>query len=541
MKTIYRILFVSILLFIALNIYSIDRPKLVVGIVIDQMRWDYLYRYQHRYSPDGFRRLMNEGYSFDNNKINYVPSFTAVGHTSIYTGSVPNIHGITANTMIFRNSGEVLSATADTNAYAVGIVNKYDVRVSPHNILCTTITDELKMATNFRAKVIGVSLKDRGSIFPAGRIADGAFWLDEGSGNWITSSWYMETLPKWIETYNSQCINAKYLYQSWELLYPADSYTQSVKDYHIYEAGIYDDKDTFPIDYYKLFKTDKCDYGLLKESPFGNTLTKDMAKLLIENYNLGSDDVTDFIAVSFSSSDYIGHRYSPHSIKVEDCYLRLDIDMADLLSFLDKKVGKGNYLLFLTADHGASYNAQFMADNKIDAGVVDINAMRKDLNDFLFSVFSKKNIVKSLYNYQVHFDYSQIGGNSELRKIIRSSIQFLKKHKAVAYAIDCKKVSQATIPFVIKQKIINGYHYDRSGDIQIILKPHYYSDSSTKGTTHGSWNAYDTHIPLLFFGKGVPHGKSTEEVYITDIAPTISMMLGIPLPSGTIGKPLIFK
>lgn len=521
------------------NQAQLNRPKLVVGIVVDQMRWDYLYRYYDRYSNSGFKRMLNEGFTCENTMLNYVPSYTAIGHSTIYTGSVPAIHGIAGNDFIVQATGQSIYCTQDDNVQSVGTKDKNATagKMSPFNLKASTVTDELKLATNFRSKVVGVSIKDRGSILPAGHAANAAYWFDGESGNWITSTWYMTELPKWLKDFNSKEMAKKYLEKNWNTLYPIDTYVQSTNDDNIYEEtykGI--DKVKFPIKTSDLLK--KNGLGLIRSTPYGNTLTLDVAKLVIENEQMGNNQVTDFLAVSLSSPDYIGHQFGPNSVKVEDNYLRLDKELGDFFSYLDQKVGKGNYTVFLTADHGGAHNGQFLKDNKIPAGNWDIKTINDGLNTFLGEKFGISNPVINLYNYQVNYDYKQISSSTDMYQLREATIQYLQKVEGVAYVVETSKVSESTIPAVIKEKIINGYNRDLCGEIQIILKPGWYSDNDLKGATHGTWNPYDAHIPLVFMGWGIKHGSSNTEVYMTDIAPTVAALLHIQMPSGSIGKPI---
>lgn len=519
---------------------QLNRPKLVVGIVVDQMRWDYLYRFYDRYSNNGFKRMLNEGFTCENTMLNYVPSYTAIGHSTIYTGSVPAIHGIAGNDFIVQATGESLYCTQDDNVQSVGTKNKNATagKMSPFNLKASTVTDELKLATNFCSKVIGVSIKDRGSILPAGHAANAAYWFDGESGNWITSTWYMKQLPQWLKDFNSKEMAKKYLDQNWNTLYPIESYVQSTDDDNIYEEtykGI--DKVKFPIKTSDLIK--KNGLGLIRSTPYGNTLTLDVARLVIENEQMGNNAVTDFLAVSLSSPDYIGHQFGPNSVKIEDNYLRLDKDLGDFFSYLDQKVGKGNYLVFLTADHGGAHNGQFLKDNKIPAGNWDSKTINDGLNKFLADKFGTKNLVSTLSNYQVNYNYKQIGSSLDMDDLREATIEYMEKVEGVAYVLETAKASQATIPAVIKEKIVNGYNRELCGEIQIILKPGWYSDNDLKGATHGTWNPYDAHIPLVWMGWGIKHGSSNTEVYMTDIAPTVAALLHIQMPNGCIGKPIV--
>lgn len=515
------------------NQVAIERPKLVVGIVVDQMRWDYLYRYQKRYTDGGFKRLLGEGFSCENTMIPYVPSVTAIGHTCIYTGSVPSIHGIAGNN--FVKEGKKVYCTDDDSVKPVGTTSKAAL-MSPRNLWVSTIGDEMKIASNGRAKVVGVALKDRASILPAGHNPNGAFWFDDQTGCFITSSYYMDRLPKWVEAFNGKRLPEQYLSQKWNTLYPKNTYTESTTDENEYENGIREGvKATLPLNLPELYK--KYGYGIIRNTPFGNSLTLDMAKAAIDGEQLGADDETDLLAVSCSSTDYIGHQVGTHAIETEDTYLRLDKAIADFLAYLDSKVGKGNYLVFLSADHGAMNNAAFLQDRRIPAGSWNASATAKKLNQVLAKEYPEAgDIVKTVMNYQVFFNRDVIKSKQlDFDNIKQTVVNVLKEDPSVLYACDMAKASTESIPEEVKSRIINGYNRERSGDVVIILKPNFYAHSM-KGTDHGAWNSYDTHIPLVFMGWGIKHGATTKQTFMTDIAPTIAAMLHIQAPNGCVGK-----
>ncbi len=515
------------------NAAAIERPKLVVGIVVDQMRWDYLYRYQKRYTDGGFKRLLGEGFSCENTMIPYVPSVTAIGHTCIYTGSVPSIHGIAGNN--FVKDGKKVYCTDDDSVKPVGTTSVAAL-MSPRNLWVSTIGDEMKIASNGRAKVVGVALKDRASILPAGHNPNGAFWFDDQTGCFITSSYYMDRLPKWVEAFNDKRLPKQYLSQKWNTLYPKNIYTESTTDENEYENGIREGvKATLPLNLPELYK--KYGYGIIRNTPFGNSLTLDMAKAAIDGEQLGADDETDLLAVSCSSTDYIGHQVGTHAIETEDTYLRLDKAIADFLTYLDSKVGKGNYLVFLSADHGAMNNAAFLQDRRIPAGSWDASATAKKLNHVLAKEYPEAgDIVKTVMNYQVFFNRDVIKSKQlDFDNIKQTVVNVLKEDPSVLYACDMAKASTESIPEEVKSRIINGYNRERSGDVVIILKPNFYAHGM-KGTDHGAWNSYDTHIPLVFMGWGIKHGATTKQTFMTDIAPTIAAMLHVQAPNGCVGK-----
>ncbi len=520
---------------------TLPRPKLVVGIVVDQMRWDYLYRFYDRYQSNGFKRLLNEGFSCDNTLIPYIPTFTAPGHTCVYTGSVPAIHGIAGNDFIIQATGKSMYCTEDTTVKTLGSTSTAG-EMSPRNLLTNTVTDELRLATNFRSKVIGIALKDRGGILPAGHTANAAYWFDDKSGNWISSTYYMKELPQWVNEFNNQKLPEAYLKSDWTPLYPIDTYVQTLPDNSKYEGKFKGmDAPTLPVKTSALYKGN---LGMIRSTPYGNTLTLDMAVAAINGEQLGQRGITDFLAVSFSSTDYVGHQFGPNSVEIEDTYLRLDRDFATFFTFLDAKVGKGNYTVFLTADHGAAHNTAFLNDHGIPAGVWDDGAVRDSLNELLLRKYKVEKLVINLGNYQVNFNNADIG-YAKLNKddLIKDCTAYLEKQKGVAYAVDMRNVETANVPAELRTRIINGYNPEHSGDIQIILQPGWYTghssgDGGPTGTTHGTWNPYDAHIPLVFMGWGIPHGHLNRETHMTDIAATVAALLHIQAPNGCIGKPI---
>ncbi len=511
------------------------RPKLVVGIVIDQMRWDYLYRYQARYCDGGFKRLLSEGYSCENTRIPYIPSVTAIGHTSIYTGSVPSIHGIAGNN--FVKDGKVVYCTDDENVKPVGSDGKAGY-MSPVNLWTTTIGDELRIATNNRSKVVGVALKDRASILPAGHNPTGAFWFDDESGKFITSTYYMDRLPRWVDDFNKKNLASDYLSDEWSTLFPEETYIESTDDASAYEDGIRKGvKAELPLDLPTLFK--KYGYGIIRSTPFGNSLTFDFAKAAVEGEKLGTGTDPDFLAVSCSSTDYIGHQVGTHAVETEDTYLRLDRSIADFLAFLDSRLGKGNYMVFLTADHGAMNNTKYLSDNRIPSGQWSEKKTFEVLNESLGKAFpSAGSLVKAVMNYQVFFNLDKIEKSGlDYSNVKAKAVEVLESMPEVLYACDMEKVSMATIPEDIKLRIINGYNRERSGGVQVITKSGWYDGGQT-GTTHGAWNGYDTHIPLVFMGWGIKHGATTRQCYMTDIAPTVAALLHVQAPNGCVGQPI---
>lgn len=513
---------------------NLQRPKLVVGIVVDQMRWDYLYRYYDRYSADGFKRLLNNGFSCENTFINYIPSYTAVGHSTIYTGSVPAVHGIAGNEWIEQLTGKSLYCTFDSTVQPVGSANAVDGRMSPRNLLASTITDELRMATNFQSKVIGISLKDRASILPAGHLGT-AFWLDDASGNFISSTYYMNQLPDWVNQFNSRKRIEQLMAGGWNTLYPINTYKQSDADATPYEGMLSGETSpVFPHDTKTAYQKSRSSF---RNTPFGNTLTLEFATDALNAYQLGKGTATDFLALNLASTDYVGHMTGTRSIEIEDVYLRLDKDLATFFKMLDAKIGKGQYLVFLSADHGASDASGYMKAHEIPSDLWNSRPLADTLNKVLAAKYNVTGLIRSISNYQVNFDLNKVSSlTADFTAVKSIVVDFLQRQPGVSFAVDMNSAGRPSVPEKIRTMMMNGYNFKRSGQIQIVLNPGWYEGYSKTGTTHGTWYPYDTHIPLLFYGWGIKPGHSNREVTMSDIAPTLAALLHIQMPNGCVGK-----
>lgn len=510
-----------------------SRPKLVVGIVVDQMRWDFLYRYAERYGTGGFRRMLGEGFTCENTFIPYAQTVTAAGHTCAYTGSVPAIHGIMGNEWYDKALGRDVYCTEDKSVKVIGGSDKAEPQ-SPRNLWATTICDELRLATNFRGKAIGVAIKDRGGILPAGHSANAAYWYDSRSGNWVTSTYYMESLPGWVDKFNNRKIADSFYKLNWNTLYPISSYVQSDKDDMAYEGKYgHESKPVFP---HELASQAGKNYGLISATPYGNTMTLDFARKAIESEAMGLDNITDILAVSLSSPDYIGHQFGPNSIEIEDTYLRLDRDLAAFFAYLDIKVGKGQYTVFLTADHAVAHVPGFDQANKLPG--TSMTSTTSDLQKKLTEKFGINNLILDAANYQLYLNDKAIDSADADRDDIKEFIiHYLMQQEGILYAFDNEEINEANLPMEVKEMFLKGYNAKRGGDIQMILKPGNFYGGKT-GTTHGSWYPYDSHIPLVWMGWGIKKGRSTNQYYMTDIAPTLAALLRIQMPSGAIGKPI---
>lgn len=539
MKKIVAILFLAML---SANSYSQKKPKLVVGIVVDQMRQEYLYRFDGKFSEGGFKRLVGNGYMLKNAHYNYVPTYTGPGHASIYSGTTPAVHGIIGNDWWDKNAKKSVNCVEDERHKAVGNPEG-NGDVSPWRLLSTTITDELKLFTQKRAKVIGISMKDRGAVLPAGHMANAAYWYDSKTGKFISSTYYLTALPTWVDAFNAQKLPDNYLNQTWNTLLPIAQYTESGPDESPYERKLQGAKAMFPYNLKDLRKANG-DYELLVNSAMGDDLLTEFAKATLSGEQLGKESDTDFLTISYSTPDYIGHGTGPNSVELEDTYLRLDRNIEDLLKKLDQEVGKGEYVVFLTADHAVVDVPQSLKDNKIPAGNFPLANVEAGLNDHLQKYFPGKKVIDRISNDQVFLNQELFAGDPK-----SSGIDLLIATELITnYLQATEGVAQVYPKAIIKQgsyteggtkgMIIRGYNFKRSGDIIYQLEPGWITGGTPQGTTHGSSYTYDTHVPILFFGAGIKQGSSSQYHTITDIAPTLSVLLQIKFPSGCTGQPV---
>lgn len=517
----------------AQNIPS-QKPKLVVGIVVDQMRYDYLKRFDKKFGSQGFKRLLDEGYAVNNTHYNYIPTYTAVGHTSIYTGTTPFYHGIISNDWYDKQLKKSIYCVDDDRYETVGA--KEGGKKSPYRMLSTTVTDQLHLAQNMRGKTIGISLKDRSAILPAGHTANAAYWFKgKDDGYFITSTFYMKELPKWVSDFNQSGIAKKYVNTPWVTKYPINTYTESIADDNAFE-GLFkgETRPVFPHEIPKL-QNSNGGYDILKATPQGNSIVEDFAEATILAENLGKSDETDFLALSFSSTDYIGHQYGVDSKEVEDTYIRLDQDIADLLSFLDKQVGKDNYTVFLTADHAAVPVPAYLSTLKIPSGYINPKPLASRINDITKAYFNATDLFEDISNFQIFLDHQKIKDLSlNLRDVEQVLADELITYDGVYKTVTAHTLQTTNFNEGVLHLLQNGYNQKFSGDVLLIPTPATIAYPHT-GSTHGSGYNDDTHVPLIFYGKGIKKGMSNKYYRIIDIAPTIATLLEIEFSNANTG------
>ncbi|MFY0686090.1 MAG: alkaline phosphatase family protein [Cyclobacteriaceae bacterium] len=534
MKTLLSALFVLIISQ-AFTQPLASKPKLVVGIVVDQMKAEYLYRFGDLYGADGFNLLKEKGFVYKNAHFNYMPTKTGPGHASIYTGTTPSRHGIIGNDWYNKYLNDDVYCAGDQNATAIGGSGKGG-NISAKNIQVTTITDELRMFTNNQSKVIGLSLKDRGAALPAGHNPTGAYWFDNTSCEFISSSYYTNQLPKWVDDFNKKDFPAQYMEQSWTLSLPVEKYTASSPDNNPYERSLFgNDAPTFPYDLSKV--EDKHQF---RYSPYGNSIITELALAAIVGEKLGVDEYTDFLAISYSTTDHVGHDFGPRSIEVQDTYLKLDKEFARLIKYLDANFGRDEYVVFLTADHAVADVPAFLEDLQYPGGRFDKSGADKIMAS-MKAKYGEGEWILNVSNDQIYLNHDLINQKGLSLYDFQDFLSLeLIKLPYIAEALPAYILAHrsANDPIVVRAQ--NGYNSELSGDVIIINKSGMLSEyRANKGTNHHSPYTYDTHVPIIFFGGNIPMGKSVREVSVTDIAPSISMLLDISLPSASTGKPLI--
>ncbi|MBC9813760.1 alkaline phosphatase family protein [Crocinitomicaceae bacterium CZZ-1] len=518
-----------------------DSPKLMVGIVVDQMCYEYLYRFRDHYTEGGFKRLMNEGTNCRTTHYNYVPTYTGPGHASIYTGTTPSNHGIVANDWLDRVANSTVNCVEDQTVQTVGSDSKKGM-FSPARLKVNTITDQLKLERP-ASKVIAMSIKNRGAILPGGHLSDGTYWFDSKSGDFITSTFYKQELPQWVADFNKKNLPEKSMKQVWNTFFPIERYVESGPDNSPYEHLLPGKTEpVFPYDLSKM-STKETVYDLFTCTPFANTFLTDFAIQALHAEKMGQNGATDMLCISYSSTDIIGHEFGPQSKEIQDTYIRLDRELERLLNELDNTLGKGNYTLFLTADHAVVPVPQLLVDKKLAGGYVFLSEAVKQLKTDVTDTFGADLIVAE-ENLNIYLDRTLIRERGlkydEVCRFVKEHIREWKGVKNV-YTSGELQTGSGDKWF---EMIRSGYHYKESGDVIFSLESGHLpkskdTDKARKGTSHGSPYAYDTQVPLLFFGHSVPQQEVFRVVEITDIAPTIAHILDISFSHAATGKPIV--
>lgn len=522
---------IPILFLICINLQAQDQPKLVVGIVVDQMRADYIYRYWDKFEEGGFKRMIADGFFCRNAHFNYIPTYTGPGHASIFTGTTPMEHGIIANTWFDKTQNKNVYCVGDSSATSIGSDND-NGKMSSHRLLAPTLGDAIRISSQFKGKSIGISIKDRGAILPAGHSANAAYWMDYQSGSMITSSAYMNTLPKWVTDFNKRHVADNLAENEWELSLDINRYVESTSDNTTYEKPLIKDQDpVFPYNVKRAISENS--YYSFACTPYGNTYLRQFAELCLINEDLGQDKWLDLLTISFSSPDMIGHMFGPQSIEIEDTYIKLDLEIASLLNALDTRVGEDNYIVFLTADHAAAQVPQYLQDNGVRVGYFNSEAYITGLKKSLANKFGVDGLVSHFSNQQIFLNWELLNETQLETELVNQEIRkYSLAFKGIANILSAEQLQHALPPDNFSKLAANGWNPKRSGDIMIQLLPGWMSYGK-QGTTHGSSYSYDTHVPVIFYGAGIGKGELVEPIEITRIAPTISVLTRTAFPDAS--------
>ena len=518
-----------------------DKPKLVVGIIVEQLRFDQIDRFRDKFSENGIKRLLNEGTFFRNAEYDYILTQSAPGFATISSGTEPAFHGITSESWYLPLRNEQIYCTKDISVNPVG--GSYESGLhSPANLVASTFADELKMSTNRKAKVFAVGIRESASILSAGHSADGAYWFDNVSGTWMTSSWYMQNLPSWVNDFNSIKLSETYLNSTWTRFKPAEYYSACLPDTNSHESG-FGGVNYFPYDLKKIGqksgKRQDRDYSLLRETPFADALTTQFALKLIENEQLGKDDITDYLSVCYSSTDYIGHRFGPSSVEMADAIFRLDHEIETLLKSLNDNIGKKNILIYFTSTHGIAEIPSVLESNRIPAGIFRQNQSLQLLRSYLNAVYGEGDWVKGYSERQFFLNRTLIeDARIPLEDIQKKVARFVVQFSGVAAAYPISYFEANDFGNGNLKKIVNNFSPQRSGDVIVVLNPGWIEAESGLVTNHNSPYEYDIHVPLIWYGWTVNRMSVTRKVNMTDIAPTLSILCRIPFPNASTGEPM---
>lgn len=514
---------------------SADEPKLVVAILVDQLRSDYLDRFRDQFTDGGFRLLLDQGAFMSFAHYDYSPTVTGPGHATFLGGTPPAVHGIISNDWFDKRTGKSLNCVADASVQGVGGAAGEGQR-SPRNFIGSNFADEMRL--RYHSKVVGISLKDRGAILPAGKKPVGAYWFDSASGNFITSTYYRAELPEWVRAFNDRKLPASFIGKVWERL--LDPALYQWPDDAVGE-GLMPREKTPTFDH-TVHPSPTEGFETIVPTPFGNQLLTKLALAAIEGEKLGTGPQPDLLCVSFSSIDAAGHRFGPYSQEVQDMTVRLDRDLAILFAALEKKIGLKNVVVVLTADHGVAPTPEFAAEQGLGGERLAVGPLMDDLQKQLTARFGegKYLLTPRPVDGQLYFDHDAL----RARQLDAETVAAFIREWALATGSYQAAYTRAQLldgraPGVIGQRVLRGYNPERSGDVVLVMHPYALAVGGKSGTTHGSPYAYDTHVPVLFYGAAFKPGRYADEFFVTDIAPTLGAALHVAPPSGCSGKPFV--
>lgn len=517
-----------------------EKPKLIVSIIVEQLRFDKLEKVRRNFGDSGINRLINEGTYYRNAKFNHLLTQGAPGYATIHTGSEPAFHGIPSDNWYDRLNNELIYCTQDNSAVSVG--GSYESgRHSAATLLSTTFSDELKLSSNGASRSYSAGFREYSAIFGAGHISDGAFWFDDRTGRWMSSSYYMADLPEWVKDFNAMNYSEKYMSQVWDRFMQESYYSAALPDSGAHKRG-FGDGSQFPYDLSRMsqsgFLVRKRDFTLLRETPFSNSLTTDFVLKLIEQEGLGRGKSTDYIAISYNATDLIGHRFGPSSTESVDALYRLDREVERVLKYLTDSVGKRNVLVYFTSAHGISEVPEVLEINRVPSGRFNHNQALSLLRSYLNAIYGQGDWVRGYHERQIFLNRNLIeDARIPIEEIQARVARFVVQFSGVAAAYPFSVFESGAFNSGYMKKIGNSFSPVRSGDVVIVLQPGWIENNSY-AANHNSPFDYDSHVPLIWFGWSVNRASVMRSVSMTDIAPTLSAIIGIPSPNASTGSPL---
>ncbi|MCR5456237.1 MAG: alkaline phosphatase family protein [Bacteroidales bacterium] len=531
------------LLICATSAYTQPNVPVIVGIVVQQMRYDAIARYAYSMGNNGFLRIINQGAYCTNAYYDYMLTEPAPAYATIYTGGNPSNHGIISNNWYDRLSRKTIEAVRDPKYAIVGTENITGA-ASPLNLLGTTLGDELKLSNFKQSKVVSISWNDYGAVLPAGRLADGAYWFDEKSGNMVSSSYYTGDLPQWVKDFNSRNIASSYMQRNWFTIKSSEEYRASLPDNSIYEHGI-EGRSTFPYNIKDLTKEKGNGFQVLKYTPWADDLICEFATKAIEQENLGGDEFTDLLMINFAAPGYISDVFGIRSMELQDSYIRLDYSIATILATLDAKIGKGNYIVFFTADRGSADSPMFLSDMGMPGRQINVQGTMILLEAYLRALYGDEKWVEKYSNHQVYLNRIAVERYKvPLDQVQNMASEFLVQIDGIDHAMPSHILTSSRPNAGIWRQAANSFCRDRSGDIIINLSPGWQDitpQAQDRGFSCSAQNSaynHDTHVPLAFFGKGINMRTINRRVSIADITPTLATLIQILSPDYSSGEPI---
>ena len=512
-----------------------EKPKLVITIFVEGMRYDYLYKFWDKFTEGGFKRLINHGKYYQNAQYDYLYTKSACGYATLVTGANPSQHGIVNNYWYKRLTNRKEYCISDRKQKIIGAENNF-YGYSPKSLLTSTFSDELKLSDYKLSKVISISPKDYAAVLCGGHLADAAFWTDDETGKWVTSSYYLSQLPKWVKRFNEKKFPDIYLSKIWNTYFPVEKYTDNtLGDDNSFEVGFIGGQKTFPYDL-SVLKEKTASYRILNSTPFGNTYTKDFAISAIVNEDLGKDNYCDYLNIAFTATGNITEKFGIRSVELEDAYVRLDRDIKHFINFVNDYVGLENTIIILTSDRGSSDSPRLLREINMPGGYFKDKNSEVLLNSYLKAVYGVDNLIEYFNGTYLYLNRSKITDMKlDLNEIQQKVSDFMVDFTGVSDALTSYSLETRNYTSGLQMRAQNSYQKKRSGDISVILEPGYIPGSDTE---YGSGYRNYTQVPLIFFGWKIKSGKTDTPVSMTDVAPTLARILQIAYPNASTGKVL---